>query len=121
MLDDIEVTRKKIMSATTDSDMVIKFDPENKPGISNLINIYTSLTNITIPELESKYQGSTYGTFKKDLADLVVEKLLPIQKRYYELLNSQELDKVLDEGRDKTTKIAREKYLALKQAVGLHR
>ena len=121
VLDDEKTIRKKIMSATTDSEMVIKFDPENKPGISNLINIYTSLTNITIPELESKYQGSTYGTFKKDLADLVVEKLLPIQKRYYELLNSQELDKVLDEGRDKTTKIAREKYLALKQAVGLHR
>lgn len=109
------------MSATTDSEMLIKFDPENKPGLSNLINIYTSLTNKTIEEIEEEYKNSNYGTFKKDLADIVVNTIIPIQEKYQEILNSDELDKILDEGCKKATEIAKEKYLELKKIVGLHR
>lgn len=121
MLDDEKTIRKKIMSATTDSEMLIKYDPENKPGISNLINLYICLTGLKVEEVENKYQGSNYGTFKKDVADLVVETIIPIQERYYELLNSKELDAILDRGREVTSEIARKKYLELKEIVGLHR
>lgn len=121
MLDDEKTIRKKIMSATTDSEMLIKYDPENKPGISNLINLYICLTGLKVEEVEKKYEGSNYGTFKKDVADLVVETIIPIQERYYELLNSKELDAILDHGREVTSELARKKYLELKEIVGLHR
>ena len=121
LLDSENDIRKKIMSATTDSEMSIKYDPENKPGISNLISIYNCLTGLSISEIEKKYENSNYGTFKKDVADITVNTLIPIQKRYYEILNSDELDKILDSGRDKTLKIAQEKYELLKEKVGLHR
>ena len=121
MLDDETVIRKKIMSATTDSEMSIRYDMENKPGISNLINIYISITGMSVEEIEKKYEESNYGTFKKDVADLVVNTLLPIQKRYYELLDSKELDEILDRGKQVTNEIAHKKYLELKELVGLYR
>lgn len=121
LLDDEKTIRKKIMSATTDSEMIIKYDPENKPGISNLISIYTALTNMDIKDIEVKYKEANYGTFKKDLADIVIETITPIQERYNELLGSKKLDKILDEGCQKATEIAKKKYFELKEAVGLHR
>ena len=121
LLDTEEDIRKKIMSATTDSEMSIKYDLENKPGISNLISIYNCLTGLPISEIEKKYENSNYGTFKKDVADIVVNTIIPIQNRYHEILNSNELDEILDKGRDKTLKIAKEKYELLKNLVGLHR
>lgn len=121
MLDDEKSIRKKIMSATTDSDMVVKYDEENKPGISNLINIYSSLSGMSISEIESKFDGCNYGTFKTAVADLVVETLLPIQEKYNSLLNDSKFDKILDEGKIKTTEIARKKYELLKDKVGLGR
>ena len=121
LLDDLESVRKKIMSATTDSETRVVFDMENKPGISNLINIYTSLSNLSIKDIEEKYQDANYGTFKKDVANLVVSVLSPIQEKYYELLNNNEIDKILDNGLEKTNKIAKQKYELLKEKVGLHR
>lgn len=121
LLDDEKTIRKKIMSATTDSESFIHFDPEKKPGISNLINIYSSLTNLTITEIEDKYKNSNYGTFKTELADIVVNELTKIQKKYYELLNSKKLEIILDEGINKTNKIAQEKYEIMKQKIGIHR
>ena len=121
LLDEEKVIRKKIMGATTDSEMNIKFDFENKPGISNLINIYSCLTGMSIKEIESKYEGCNYGTFKKDVADVVVNTIIPIQNRYYELLNNNELDMILENGKNKTNEIARKKYEELKNVVGLHR
>lgn len=121
LLDDEKTIRKKIMSATTDSDMKIIFDLENKPGISNLINIYTSLSRMSTEQVVEKYDGINYGTFKKDVADLVVNTILPIQARYNELLNSDELEQILDYGKDKTSEIAKQKYSLLKKSVGLHR
>ena len=121
LLDEEKVIRKKIMGATTDSEMSVRFDFENKPGISNLINIYTCLTGMSIKEIEEKYKDSNYGTFKKDVADIVVNTIIPIQKRYYELLNSNELNLILDQGMNKTNEIAKKKYQELKNIVGLKR
>ena len=121
LLDTEGVIRKKIMSAVTDSDNEIKYDPDTKPGISNLINIYTSLSGMKIEEVVDKFKDSNYGTFKGAVADLVVETLIPIQERYQEIINSSELDKILDEGRDKTVEIARRKYLELRDKMGLGR
>ncbi|MBR3661018.1 MAG: tryptophan--tRNA ligase [Bacilli bacterium] len=121
LLDDERIIRKKIMSATTDSETRVVFDPENKPGISNLINIYTSLSNLSIKDIEEKYKDSNYGSFKSDVADIIINTLIPIQERYYKLLENNEIDKILDEGLKKTSTIAKEKYESLKEKVGLHR
>ena len=121
LLDEEKVIRKKIMGATTDSEMSIKFDVENKPGISNLINIYSCLTGVSISEIEKKYRDSNYGTFKRDVADIVVNTIIPIQKRYYEILNNNELEDILNIGMKKTTEIARKKYNKFKNIVGLRR
>lgn len=121
LLDEPNVIRKKIMSATTDSEMSVKYDPINKPGISNLINIYSALSNLSVSEIEDKFKDNNYGTFKKEVADLTVEVITKIQDKYYELLESSELDRILDEGRDKTLEIAKVKYEDMKQKIGLHR
>lgn len=121
LLDTEKDIRKKIMGATTDSFMEVKYDVENKPGISNLITIYKELSGMSVSEIEEKYKGANYGTFKKDVADLVVSVIIPIQERYKELLNNGELDKILDEGREKTLEIAKVKYEQLKDLVGLRR
>ncbi len=121
ILDDAEVIRKNIMSATTDSLAQIKFDKENQPGISNLINIYSAVTDLSIKEIENKFANSQYGEFKKEVADKVIIKLSEIKERYYELISSKELDKILDEGRDATRKIAKIKYEKMKEKIGLIR
>ena len=71
LLDEPNVAAKKIKSAVTDSDGIIKFDKDNKPGISNLLTIYSSLTNKSIKELETQYENEGYGTFKTDLSEVV--------------------------------------------------
>ena len=121
LLDDEKTIRKKIMSATTDSETRVIFDMENKPGISNLINIYCSLSGLSISQVEKKFEDSNYGIFKGEVADLVVSELSKIQKKYYEVLNSDLLDKILDDGKEKTLEIARKKYEIMKEKVGLHR
>ena len=121
LLDDPEVARKKIMGATTDSQMVIKYDPENKPGISNLLNIYVSLTNKTMDETVSEFEGLNYGEFKRRVADVVVETLKSIQTKYNEYINSDIIDKILDEGKEKTLEIAKEKYDLAKKNMGFYR
>ncbi len=121
LLDDEKDIRKKIMSATTDSEMVVKYDPENKPGISNLITIYHELSGKSVEEIEEQFKDSNYGTFKKEVADVVCETVAKIQEKYYKVLNSSELDEILDSGKAKTTEIAKKKYEELKEAVGLHR
>ena len=121
LLDDEKTIRKKIMSATTDSGMEVIFDMENKPGISNLINIYSSLSGLSIKEIEEKFKGSNYGAFKGEVADLVISELSNIQKKYYEILNSDLLDKILDDGKSKTFEIARKKYEIMKEKIGIHR
>jgi tryptophanyl-tRNA synthetase len=121
LLDDLAVTRKKIMSATTDSEMSVKFDMENKPGISNLINIYASLTGKEIPEIESEFEGCNYGTFKTKVADVVVSELEKIQNKYNEVINSKYLDDILDAGTEKMKEVFKTKYDDMKKKIGLSR
>jgi len=121
LLEDLAVVRKKIMSATTDSDMEVHFDPENKPGISNLINIYAALTGKTIKEVEEKFVGANYGTFKKEVADVVVNELEGIQSRYKEIVGSEYLNGILDKGVNRTIELFKNKYEEMKQKIGLQR
>lgn len=119
LLDDLDIIRKKIMSATTDSDNYIKFDVENKPGISNLINIYVSLSGLNIQEVEEKFKDSNYGEFKKEVANLVIEKVSIIQEKYNELLKSDELEEILNDGIEAVRPMAKKKYEIMKQKIGL--
>lgn len=121
LLDEPNVIRKKIASAVTDSDGIIKYDPINKPGVSNLLTILSVASNKDIKVLEEEYQGRGYGEFKKDVAEAVVNMLEPIQKRYNELLNSDEIDRVLDEGREKASILARKMINKVKRKMGLGR
>lgn len=121
LLDDLEVARKKIMGATTDSETIVRFDPENKPGISNLINIYVSLTGKSIEDTEKEFEGCNYGTFKTKVADVVVELLRNIQEKYNKIISSNELDKILDNGKDITSQIAKEKFEEVKEKMGFKR
>ncbi len=121
LLDDVDSIRKKIMGATTDSGMEIKYDPENKPGVSNLINIYVSLSGKTIKEVEEMFKDKKYGELKKEVADLVVNEVLDIQKKYNEIINSDEINKILDDGIKYTCEIAKKKFELMKNKMGLHR
>lgn len=120
LLDDEEVIRKKIMSAKTDSQSIIKYDEENKPGISNLMTIYSVLENISIEAIEEKYKDTNYGTFKKDVAESVIKNLKEIKTNYEEIIKDDSvIEKILEDGKNKTAKIAEEKYNKLKNIVGL--
>lgn len=121
LLDDEKKIRKKIMGATTDSDMSVHFDEENKPGISNLMNIYSALTDRSIEDIEKEFEGANYGTFKKKVADVVVDVLTKIQARYQELLTSDELDQILNEGITKSRELAKKKYQEMTKLMGLER
>jgi len=121
LLDDINVAKKKIKSAVTDSDGKIAFDTVNKPGISNLLTILSCLTNTSIKDLVEKYKDSNYATFKEDVANAVANELEPIQKRYNELINSPKLDEILNEGRDYANYLANKKISKVYNKVGLGR
>ncbi len=121
LLDDPEVARKKIMGATTDSEMKVKFDPENKPGISNLINIYAALTDRTTNEVEILFENANYGSFKKAVADVVCSFLKEIQERYCELIDSEYIDEMLRENAKLVREMAHDKYEKMKKLIGLYR
>lgn len=121
ILDDANTIRKKINSAVTDSIGKVNYDPENQPGITNLINIYMSLSNESKEEIVQKFSDANYGAFKKAVGDLVAETFEKIQARYNELINSEELDKILDAGKEKSREIAKKKYELMKQKIGLRR
>ena len=119
LLDDPAKIKKSIMKATTDSEGVIRFDTENKPGISNLLNIYSVLSGISIADLEKKYEGKGYGDFKKDLVEVTVKALTPIRERFEEIRNSEELIRILREGAGKADAIAKETIERVKGNFGL--
>ena len=121
LLDDPKVIEKKIKSAVTDSEGIVKFDVENKPGISNLLSIYSIFSKLPIADIEKKYEGKGYGDFKADLAEVVVNELKPIQDRYYELIDSTELDELLDQGAEKANRTANKMLRKMENAMGLGR
>ena len=117
--DEPAVIRKKIMSAVTDSGSEVKYDPENKPGISNLLTIYSAMKDISIEEAEKIFEGSRYGDFKKAVADAVLEELEPFQARYREILANKSYEQVLKEGAEKASAIANKTLKRVQKAVGL--
>ncbi|MDU9349534.1 MULTISPECIES: tryptophan--tRNA ligase [Staphylococcus] len=121
LLDEPNVGAKKIKSAVTDSDGIIKFDRDNKPGISNLLSIYSSLTDKTIDELQTQYKDSNYGEFKSDLAEIVKDFLVQFQEKYEYYFNSDELDTILDNGREKAQKASFKTLKKMEKAMGLGR
>ena len=121
LLDDEEVVRKKIMSAVTDSEGKIYFDEDNKPGISNLLTIYSFFKNISIKETEEYFKDYNYGNFKKEVADIVVENLNKIKEKYNKLINSDIIDEKLNKDLIKVTEEAKLKYEEVRNKVGLGR
>ena len=107
LLDDPKVVAKRIRSAVTDAEREIRFDAEAKPGISNLLTIYSALTGREVAAIEAEYAGKGYGDLKKDLADVVVDFLTPFQARVHEYLaDPAALDDVLAVGAQKARDIA---------------
>lgn len=121
LLDDEKVIRKKIMSAVTDSDNIVKYDVKNKPGISNLITIYSSLSNLSIKQVENEFIGKNYGEFKSAVADIIANLLKPIQERYYEYLNGDYIDSVLDQGISEVIPMAKAKCAEISKTIGVGR
>lgn len=121
LLDSEEVIINKIMKAVTDSGAEIVYSGE-KNAVSNLLNIYSAVSNTSISDLEAKYRGKGYGEFKKDLAEAVLSVIKPIQNKYYELRKDDEtLNRILDQGRDETQKRSSIVLQKAKNAVGLGR
>lgn len=116
-----QLLEKKIKSAVTDSSGIIEYNKEEKPGVSNLLTIYSVITGETIASIEEKYVGKGYGDFKTDLAELVVSELEPIQERYYAYLKSEELDTILDAGAEKAARVANKTLKKMENGVGLGR
>lgn len=121
LLDDLKTIEKKIKSAVTDSEGVVSYDPINKPGVANLLTIEAALTGESIDSLVAKYDGSGYGDFKASVAKAVTEHLAPIQERYAALLDSEELDKILDAGAEKANYLANKTLKKMENAMGLGR
>jgi hypothetical protein len=119
LLDEPSKIKKSIMKATTDSDGIVKFDAENKPGISNLLNIYSALSGKTVAELEAMYEGKGYGDFKKDLVEVTIDALAPIKQRYQEIRESKELIEILNDGAQKADAIAQETMKRVRKNFGL--
>ena len=121
LLDDPEIARKKIMSAVTDSEMNIEYNPEKKPGISNLLVIYSSLKNISIEDACNEFKDKNYGEFKKSVADVVVEFLKDLQAKYNKYIKDESVDKLLDKSNEKVRKIACNKLKKVYSKIGIGR
>ncbi|MFC8361801.1 tryptophan--tRNA ligase [Streptomyces griseorubiginosus] len=119
LLDEPKVTAKKVKSAVTDTDTVIRYDAENKPGVSNLLTIHSTLTGTSIPELEQQYEGKLYGALKTDLAEIVVDFVTPFRERTQQYLDDPEtLDSILAKGAEKARAVAAETLSQTYERVG---
>lgn len=120
LADDIKTVRKKFMSAKTDTGCEVKYDVENKPGISNLLQIYAAIKEISIEDAEKEFVGCNYGTFKGKVADAVIAELEPFQQRYLSYRQNEELlNEIFAKGAAKAKVIATEVLERVKKAVGL--
>jgi len=120
LLDSPEVTLKKFKSSVTDNGKEIKFDEKLKPGISNLLTIHSALSGKSVTDLESEFSGKGYGDFKAAVAEVVIAKLEPINKRTNELMDDPaELSRVLNNGAQKASEVASTTLKAAYSAIGL--
>ncbi|KMO99340.1 tryptophan--tRNA ligase [Streptomyces roseus] len=120
LLDEPRATEKKIKSAVTDTEAVIRFDTENKPGVSNLLTIYSTLTGESVADLETRYEGKGYGALKTDLAGVMVDFVTPFKQRTQEYLDDPEtLDSILAKGAEKARAVAAETLAQAYDRLGL--
>jgi tryptophanyl-tRNA synthetase len=119
LLDDPAVTAKKIRSAVTDTGRDVVYDPEGKPGVSNLLTIFGALSGRAIPELEQDFAGRGYGDLKKDLAEVVTDFVTPVRQRTQELLDDPaELERILAAGAERAREVARQTVATAYDRVG---
>ncbi|WP_284644511.1 tryptophan--tRNA ligase [Paenibacillus silviterrae] len=118
LLDSPDVIRKKLSRAVTDSGREVKYDPQNKPEVSNLMSIYSQCANKSVAEIEAQYEGQGYGPFKKDLAEAVVGLLEPLQERYRQIRSSGELYDVLRSGKERANEQAELMVKQVKEKMG---
>ena len=121
LLEDPESARKKIMGAVTDSEAKVYFDRENKPGISNLLTIYTALTGMSMDDACDKFKDSGYGDFKKEVSNVVAKFLEDVQAKYNEITKGDTIDKILDESNQKVRKISQTKVEEVYKKIGIGR
>jgi tryptophanyl-tRNA synthetase len=120
--DDADTIRKKIMRAVTDTESEVRYAPETKPAVSNLLTIYHHMTGETMDKIEARFAGKGYGDFKKDLAEVVISHLAPITQRIAEFKKDPtELMAILDRGRDDARTLAEAKMKLVRSRVGLGR
>jgi tryptophanyl-tRNA synthetase len=118
-MDDTAAVVKKIKSAVTDTDGVIKFDRESKPGISNLLGIHSAISGESIASLEQRFEGAGYGALKGEVADVVVSAIEPIRNRTEELLSDPaELDRLLASGAARANDLAAETLAIVYDRIG---
>lgn len=118
LLDDPAAARKKIMSAVTDSLGIIQYDPENQPGLANLLTIQSCLTNEPIDSIVNRYQGKGYGELKKEIGQTVYDFLTDLQTKYKEIMASGQIDDILAQGAEKANYIANKKIRKMYKKVG---
>ena len=120
LLDPIEISKKKIMKALTDSENKFYYDPENKPGLSNLINIYAALADITVDDVVNLFKDAeNYGVFKRALCELLEAELVPLQQKVVEIKETQSYKEVLAEGAAFATEITKKKLIDVYTKIGL--
>jgi tryptophanyl-tRNA synthetase len=120
VLDDPAAIRKKIVRAVTDAGADVRADPDGKPGVTNLLRIYSALSGEPVASLEARYQGAGYGGFKKDLAELVVASFAPIRERTERILADEAgLDRVLADGAARARQVAGQTMAAVRERIGL--
>lgn len=120
LLDEPKKIIKKVKSAVTDTIGAVNYDPENQPAITNLINIYARFSGLTPEQIVADYQGKGYGDFKGDVAEAIVSVLEPIQDRYHQLLQSDELDEILAHGAIQANEIANATLARIEDAIGFN-
>ena len=117
--DDLKVIRKKVMSAVTDSVNLIQFDPENQPGVANLLTIFASLQNMSVDNAVAHFEGKRYGDFKKEVANTVCDEIEAIQTRYKEVLESNILSDVLETGANNVRPVAQKTLHDVQSKMGM--
>ena len=119
VLDDPDTILRKFKRAVTDSDACVRFDPENKPGVSNLMAIYSTITGQTMEEIEQEFEGKGYGDFKPAVAEAVIEELRPIQERFRQFIGDKAyLEQCYKDNAPKAQRIARKTLQKVMKKVG---
>ncbi len=118
--DEPDAMRQKIKRAVTDSGNEVRYDPDRKPALSNLMRIYSAMAGIRIDEIEKKFRGKGYGDFKEELAEMIVSTLTPFQKKKKELMkNPATIKKILAAGDKKANAVTSKKMAEIKNKIGL--